>query len=340
MCNMLGYVPNATDDKPLLYPRPYYKRQLIKIVDAYQQHANEYIERLDLGEIHYAWNFIISHMDTPQFKRAASKFLRQYILIFPGMFYTYATHEPFYALMKKHFDISPILIGTRPYSISDIYALEVKATVYQRTKLITPSVPNSTPTLEYIDQLYDQTDPLAAHNGCNPSYKYIGDDLYMTDEDGRIISINGIDYEVVKGISTGDRLSRIALRMHPLSYIALKLKDKVETKLIPGFVNLLYYAHNKSIITFRKKYGVTSLLPAPKEYVGDFKPMTDLDSEMTASAYKAVPIDDSRIMVCMQIYSTNASGIYTINVADTILNGYVDKTTITYDIHANTVTLN
>ena len=72
----------------------------------------------------------------------------------------------------------------------------------------------------------------------------------MTDEDGRIISINGIDYEVVKGISTGDRLSRIALRMHPLSYIALKLKDKVETKLIPGFVNLLYYAHNKSIITY------------------------------------------------------------------------------------------
>ena len=165
------------------------------------------------------------------------------------------------------------------------------------------------------------------------------DDLYMTDYDGRIISINGIDYEVVKGISTGDRLSRIALRMHPLSHIALKLKDKVAPKLIPGLVNLMYYIHNKSMNELREQYDIVLSSYIQEEYVADFEPISKLTSEMTTNAFRSIPIDTERIMICTEIYTTNISGIYTIDVADTILDEYIDNTTIVYNVNANTVIL-
>lgn len=164
----------------------------------------------------------------------------------------------------------------------------------------------------------------------NLLYYYVGNDLYVVDNANNVVSINGIDYEAVQSIQINE---------HPLSIMAYSLKDQIEIQLIPGLVNLLYYIHNKNVSDYRKQHNIASN-NVQDQYIAAYKPINLLLDNMSTNMFRAIPISNERIMLCTEIYATNASNVYAIDVADTILNGYIDAKTITYNTNDNTVTLN
>lgn len=281
------------------------------IVDAYLQHAREFINRIAPHVLKRIFYFILAHSDRSQFKDI-DKLIKKVFIAYPNVFYDYMRYQVFSTILNRHVKhaiikhTSPWLIQTRNEGKNNYYT-------YKNVSL----------------KPYNLLNPLT-YEGTNLKYEYRGKDLYVLDPNNNVVGINGLEGFTSDALQVNN----------PVALIAMLLKDKVEAKYIPDLANILYYISTKSVNNYLNELGIRDLDYEAHKYTAQPISTVEMLQNINNNMLKAMPINDKYIMLCAEIYPVNPSGIYTIDIKDTLLgNEILPYTTITYDTNQSTVIL-
>lgn len=120
---------------------------------------------------------------------------------------------------------------------------------------------------------------------------------------------------------------------HPIAMIVEQLKGKLDFDCLTDLATILFYYRNKTTRAIMKRYSI-NMPPTPSIQL-----RFSARSVTFNGPFGYQDMDQEHVILCGNVVNSNPDNTYSMMVANTILKGYIDKTSIDYDANTQTVTL-